>query len=56
MAGSPLPIAAPDGPLDRSPLRVTSYGGALATSQAGVAGDKLEAEADYLRSLGYVVD
>ena len=56
MAGGPLPIAAPGGPLDRSPLRVASHGAALVTTQTGVDREKLEAEADYLRSLGYVVD
>jgi hypothetical protein len=55
MAGAPLPIARPGGPLDRPPRRVASHGPAATPLEAGVASEKaLEEHEAYLRALGYV--
>jgi hypothetical protein len=55
MAGAPLPIARPGGPLDTPPRRIASYGPAATPLEAGVASEKaLEEHEAYLRALGYV--
>jgi hypothetical protein len=55
MDGSPLPVAATGGPLDRAPSRVPSYGSAASPVAPGATRDaELRKYQEYLRALGYV--